>query len=127
MRETFNQRLLKDEDEYLLTVSEVAPMLRVSKGVLYRLAQQGLHFEKRCGLLCIKKSDVYDFAGLEGPDDWLLRTDEVAAVLGTSIPVVNRWCKQNGIGVHIGKMWRIPFSRLKRFVKAAYDIDLNVE
>ena len=121
---TFNMQLLKDDPNNYLTVSEAASILRISRQVLYKLAKSSLPFEYHYGLLSISRKDLQDSVGLADEDDWLLTTKDITDATGVSALTVNRWCSRCGIGVKVGKAWRIPFSRFKPFIKLHMDIDV---
>lgn len=121
---TFNKKLLKADPNDYLTINEAACILRISRPVLYKLAHGSLPFERHYGLLSIARKDLQDAVGLADEEDWLLTTEDITNATGVASITINRWCSRYGIGTKVGKLWRIPYSRFKPFIKEHMEIDV---
>ena len=98
--------------------------MRVTRQVVYKLAAGALPFSRHYGLLSISRKELQESLGLADEDDWLLTTEDITKATGVAHITVNRWCSRYGIGVKVGKVWRIPYSRFKPFIKQQMDIDV---
>ena len=124
---TFAHELLAEEPGAYLTAREAAAVLRTGRSATYRLARnEALPFENKFGLVCIRKEELQRAVGLEGDDDWLCTFEEVREATRASNGAVQRWCTKEGLGVKVGGAWRIPFSRLRRFAREHWNIEVQL-
>jgi excisionase family DNA binding protein len=124
---TFAHELLAEEPGAYLTAREASTVLRLGRTATYRLVRsEELPFEHKYGLVCIRKDELQRAVGLAGDDDWLCKLEEVAETTHASVAIVRRWCVRDGLGVKVGGVWRIPFSRLRRFAQERWNVEVQL-